>query len=216
MNFDSARVQMVEQQVRAWDVLDEKVLDTLTQVPREHFVPEAYRELAFADTAIDLGHGETMMTPQQEGRLLQALEPRKTDNVLEIGTGSGFLTACLARLAGRVRSMEIHEHFCIRAREKLAALEFDNVNIDCADAMNLAQRNRYDAVAVTGSVPHLERRFQDALKIGGRLFVIVGKAPVMEALLITRVTEDEWLRQTLFETVVPPLKNVPEITHFEF
>lgn len=216
MNFDSARVQMVEQQVRAWDVLDEKVLDTLIQIPREHFVPEAYRELAFADTAIDLGLGETMMTPQQEGRLLQALELRSTDNVLEIGTGSGFLTACLARLGGRVRSMEIHEDFCIRAREKLAALGVDNVNIDCADAMNLAQRNRYDAVAVTGSLPHLDQRFQDALKIGGRLFVVVGVAPVMEALLITRVTDDEWLRQVLFETVVPALKNVPEITHFEF
>ncbi len=216
MNFDSARVQMVEQQVRAWDVLDEKVLDTLTQVPREHFVPEAYRELAFADTAIDLGHGENMMTPQQEGRLLQALELRNSDNVLEIGTGSGFLTACLARLGGRVRSMEIHEDFCIRAREKLTALGVDNVNVDCADAMNLAQRNRYDAVALTGSIPNLDPRFQDALKIGGRLFAVVGEAPVMEALLITRVTEDEWLRQALFETVVPPLKNVPEITHFEF
>jgi len=216
MNFDSARVQMVEQQVRAWDVLDEKVLDTLTQVPREHFVPEAYRELAFADTAIDLGHDETMMTPQQEGRLLQALELRTTDNVLEIGTGSGFLTACLARLAGRVRSMEIHEDFCIRARERLAALGVDNVNIDCADAMNLAQRNRYDAVAITGSLPRLDQRFRDALKIGGRLFVVVGEAPVMEALLITRVTDEEWVQEALFETVVPPLKNVPEITHFEF
>ena len=216
MNFDSARVQMVEQQVRAWDVLDETVLDTLTQVPREHFVPEAYRDLAFADTAISLGHGEFMMTPQQEGRLLQALGLRSTDYVLEIGTGSGFLTACLARLAGRIRSMEIHEDFCIRAREKLMALEVEHVNIDCADAMNLKQRSRYDAIAVTGSLPRPDPRFRQALKIGGRLFAVIGEPPVMEACLVTRLGEDEWQQEVLFETQVPPLKNVPEITHFEF
>ena len=216
MNFDSARLQMVEQQVRAWDVLDETVLDTLLQVPREHFVPEACRDLAFADTAIPLGHGQFMMTPQQEGRLLQALELRRTDDVLEIGTGSGFVTACLARLGNRVRSMEIHDDFCIRAREKLMALGIDNVNVDCADAMNLSQKNRYDAVAVTGSIPRFDPRFQEALRVGGRLFLVIGEAPVMEACLITRVAEDEWQREAIFETVLPPLENVQETARFEF
>ena len=216
INVESARQQMVEQQVRAWEVLDTRVLAAMTDVRRELFVPDGYRELAFADTAIPIGYGEHMLQPKIDGRILQSLELTPQDEVLEIGTGTGFLAACLAHLAGRVRSLEIHPDFAERAIENLKLAAFNEVQVEACDAMALTDEARWDAIAVTGSLPVYDERFQRALRIGGRLFVVVGAAPVMEAWKITRVGEREWVRESLFETVIDPLVNAPRPPSFVF
>jgi protein-L-isoaspartate(D-aspartate) O-methyltransferase len=216
MDIEFARKQMIEQQVRAWRVLDDRVLGVMTQVRREFFVPPEMRELAFADTAIPLGHGQSMFAPKVEGRVLQALELDEGDEVLEVGTGSGYLAACLARLAGHVRSVEIFPDFSTRARENLRASGVSGVALDTLDAMTLTDTNRYDAIAVTGALPVYDDNFQRMLKVGGRLFVAVGSAPVMDAQLVRRVSADQWVRESLFETVIEPLLNAPEPPRFLF
>lgn len=216
MNLDTARSQMVEQQVRSWDVLDPRVLSVLGEVPRENFVPERYRRLAFADTAIPLGHGQVMMAPKVEGRVLQALDLRADDTILEIGTGSGFLTACLARLGGSLTSLEIHEPLSARAAQRLDTADVRGVTLEVADASMLEERARYDAIAVTPSLPVYDPRFEQALRVGGRLFVVVGAAPVMEARLVTRIASAEWTVESLFETVVPPMVNAVQADTFEW
>ena len=216
MNIETARRQMIEQQVRAWEVLDERVLGALAQVRRELFVPDAYRELAFADTAVPIGHGQVMLTPKVEGRFLQALELDPADEALEIGTGSGFFAACLARLGGSVRSLEIFADLCEFAKENLRASGVGGVQIETQDAMTLDESRRYDAIAVTGSLPIYDRRFERALKIGGRLVVVVGESPVMEARLIRRASETQWTQESLFETVIEPLVNAPQPPRFLF
>jgi protein-L-isoaspartate(D-aspartate) O-methyltransferase len=221
MNVESARRQMIEQQVRAWTVLDERVLETLGRVRRELFVPAAYRELAFADTQIPLGHGQNLLAPRVEGRILQALAVQPGDEVLEIGTGSGFFAACLALLAGQVRSIEIIPELALQAQQNLRAAGISGVSIETGDALALSTLTReplagYDAIAVTGSLPIYDARFERALTVGGRALVIVGQAPVMEARLITRVGEQEWTREALFETVVTPLLNAPQPPSFVF
>jgi len=205
MNIDFARRQMIDQQVRAWTVLDPAVLDALSLVPREEFVPGAYQSLAFADTEIPLGHGEFMMTPTVEGRVLQALDLRANDHVLEIGTGSGFLTACLAKLAGTVTSVDIHGDFVRDAARKLAGARIDNVELQTMDATLELPGNRYDAIAVTGSIETFDSRFVDALRPGGRLFVVVGSPPVMDARLVRRTGDTDWNSESLFETSLGPL-----------
>jgi protein-L-isoaspartate(D-aspartate) O-methyltransferase len=216
MNVEIARRQMIEQQVRAWEVLDERVLGALAQVRRELFVPDAYRELAFADTQVPIGHGQVMLTPKVEGRFLQALELDPADEALEIGTGSGFFAACLARLGGSVRSLEILADLCEFAKENLRASGIGGVQIETQDAMTLDESRRYDAIAVTGSLPIYDRRFERALKIGGRLVVVVGESPVMEARLIRRASETQWTQESLFETVIEPLVNAPQPPRFLF
>ena len=187
IDIEQARFNMIEQQVRPWDVLDQRVLDVMSATPREDFVPERYRSLAFADTNIPLGHDQVMMAPKTEGRLLQVLDVQAGDSVLEIGTGSGYLTACLSRLGNHVTSVEIFPEFREAAAAKLAAHGFRNVTLRDADAANgIGSDTRYDVIAVTGSLPLLHRQFHDNLSVGGRLFVIAGMPPVMEALLITR------------------------------
>ena len=205
MNIDFARRQMIDQQVRAWTVLDPAVLDVLSAVPREDFVPEAYQFMAFADAEIPIGHGEFMMTPTVEGRVLQALELDRNDHVLEIGTGSGFLTACLARLSATVTSVDIHEDFVRSAAHRLANAGIDNVGLHTMDAMRELPGGGYDAIAVTGSIETFDPRFADALRPGGRLFVVVGPPPVMEARLVRRTHENDWRSETLFETTLAPL-----------
>jgi len=205
MNIDFARQQMIDQQVRAWTVLDPSVLAVLSEVPREKFVPVAYEPLAFADTEIPLGHGEFMMTPTVEGRVLQALDLARNDHVLEIGTGSGFLTACLARLAATVTSIDIHEDFVRDAAGKLARAGIDNVALRTMDATCELPGDRYDAIAVTGSIETFDPRFVDALRPGGRLFVVVGSPPVMEARLVRRSGSADWKSESLFETKLAPL-----------
>jgi protein-L-isoaspartate(D-aspartate) O-methyltransferase len=205
MNIDFARQQMIDQQVRAWTVLDPSVLAVLSAVPREKFVPAAYATLAFADTEIPLGHGEFMMTPTVEGRVLQALDLDRNDHVLEIGTGSGFLTACLAKLAAAVTSIDIHEEFTRDAAGRLAAAGIDNVALRTMDATCELPGDRYDAIAVTGSIETFDARFVDALRPDGRLFVVVGSPPVMEARLVRRSGNADWTSESLFETKLAPL-----------
>jgi protein-L-isoaspartate(D-aspartate) O-methyltransferase len=205
MNIDFARQQMIDQQVRAWTVLDPAVLDVLSAVPREEFVPQAYESMAFADTEIPLGHGEFMMTPTVEGRVLQALELRENDHVLEIGTGSGFLTACLATLAGAVTSIDIYDDFVRDAGRKLADAGIDNVELRTMDATRELPGDRYDAIAVTGSIASFDPRFVDVLRPGGRLFVVVGSPPVMDARLVRRTGDTDWKSESLFETSLGPL-----------
>ena len=196
---------MIDQQVRAWTVLDPAVLDVLSAVPREEFVPQAYESMAFADTEIPLGHGEFMMTPTVEGRVLQALELRENDHVLEIGTGSGFLTACLATLAGAVTSIDIYDDFVRDAGRKLADAGIDNVELRTMDATRELPGDRYDAIAVTGSIASFDPRFVDVLRPGGRLFVVVGSPPVMDARLVRRTGDTDWKSESLFETSLGPL-----------
>ena len=216
-NIEQARFNMIEQQVRPWDVLDPQVLDTMNAVPRELFVPERYRSLAFADTSIPLGHDEVMMAPKLEGRLLQALAITPTDRILEIGTGCGYLTACLARLGQHVTSYDIHEDFTATAGEVLQAQSIDNVTLITADAASgIDSEERFDAIAVTGSIPALQQQFYSNLAIGGRLFVITGELPIMEACLITRVDENNWSRESLLETCIPPLQNAAQPQEFTF
>ena len=205
MNTDFARLQMVNQQVRGWNVYDEHVLDMLRDLPREHFVPAEYEALAFAEVEIPLGHGESMMTPTIEGRLLQALGLQGNERVLEIGTGSGFMTACLAKLANHVTSIDIHGDFVARAAEKLEQLAIDNADIREMDAMRELPDGTFDAIAVTGSVQRFEPRFVEALSNHGRLFIVVGDAPSMEAKLVERTEEHDWHSISLFETNLRPL-----------
>lgn len=216
MDIDSAREQMIDQQVRAWDVLQPQVLRVLGDVPREHFVPAAWSQLAFADTEIPLAHGENMMAPKVEGRLLQALEIEAGDRILEIGTGTGFLTACLARLGEHVVSIDCHPDFVATASDKLRELDIANTELVPMDATEALPAGEFDVIAVTGSVPEFEQRFADALALDGRLFLVVGEAPVMEALLVTRIGEEEWSRESLFETLLKPLRNVSRPPEFRF
>ncbi len=216
MNSEAARRQMIDQQVRAWDVLDADVLETMACVRRELFVPPAMRELAFADAAIALGHGQSMLTPQIQGRILQTLNVQADEEVLEIGTGSGFLAACLARMAGGVSSMEILPDLSAQAAGNLRAAGIGGVNLQVADAMTLSERERYDAIAITASLPVYDPRFEQALRPGGRLFVVVGQAPTMEAMLIRRTGAQQWMRESLFETVIEPLINAPRRQPFVF
>ena len=213
---DAARRQMIDQQVRTWDVLDPRVLETLAAVPREHFVPEAYRGVAFADTAIPIGHGEFMLQPGIEGRILQALGLERGERVLEIGTGTGFFAACLEYLSGDVESVEIHPALADGAARALEGLGVRRVRVACADALDRSFDPHYQAIAVTGSLPVYDPRFERALAVGGRLFVVVGSPPVMEARLITRTAGDTWLSESLFETCIEPLRNAPPATRFRF
>lgn len=216
LNFAQARYNMIEQQIRPWEVLDQRVLDVIASVPREDFVPERYRNLAFSDLAIPLGHGELMLKPNVEGRLLQALAIQPTDHVLEVGTGSGYLTACLARLAATVASVDIVPAFTEAARHTLKAHGFSNVVLHTGDASRGWGEHRYNAIAVTGSVATVAEVWRQSLSLGGRLFIVVGQPPVMEALLITRVGEREWSQESLFDTELPPLRNVAPFKVFKF
>ena len=213
--IEQARFNMIEQQVRPWEVLDPRVLQTMQQVPREAFVPENYQSLAFADTNIPLGHGQVMMTPNVEGRLLQALAIQPDDSVLEVGTGSAYLTACLARLGRHVTSIEIFPDLVEAAAAKMAAHDIDNANLNSGDALtDIDSGLRYDVIAVTGSLPVLAREFHHKLENGGRLFIITGQLPIMEARLITRVNENNWTSESLFETCIPPLINAATPAEF--
>lgn len=213
MNFDSARATMIEQQIRPWEVLDPRVLDALGRVRREDFVPVAYRTLAFADTALPLEHGESMLKPVVEGRLLQSLDLNASDDVLEIGTGSGFVTACLAQLAHAVTSIDIHADFIEVARARLAAAGMHNVRLDVADALRWSAGCQFDAVCVGGAVAEIPPRVFDWVKPGGRLFVVHGNAPAQEAVRMIRRGEG-WHTESLFETDIPYLRGAAPVQRF--
>jgi protein-L-isoaspartate(D-aspartate) O-methyltransferase len=216
LDLAAARRQMIEQQVRAWEVLDLGVLAVMERVPREAFAPAAYRELAFADLNVPLGHGQCMLTPKLEGRILQALEVQPEDRALEVGTGSGYFAACLGGLARTVRSVEIFPDLAEAARANLAQAGVHNVTVEALDAMTLDTEGGYDVIALTGSLPVYDGRFERALAAGGRLFVVTGRGPVMEAQRITRTGPAEFLRESLFETVMDPLIHAPEPPRFVF
>jgi protein-L-isoaspartate(D-aspartate) O-methyltransferase len=217
MNIEQARFNMVEQQIRPWEVLDQEVLDLLLRMRREEFVPEAYRALAFADMEIPLGHGELMLSPKMEGRILQTVEPKKTDKVLEVGTGSGYLTALLALSTRFVCSVEIVPEFSEQAAQKLKTHGIDNVTLEVGDAARGWQRTEpFDVIVLTGSVPVLSVAFQNSLAIDGRLFAVVGEAPVMRAKLITRVAPNAFHAVELFETCLAPLINAQPLSAFVF
>jgi len=207
MNFDVARTQMLGQQLRAWEVLDDRVLRAFAETPRENFVPREYRDLAFADTEIPLANGQTMLAPKVEGRVLQALQVEPIDEALIVGTGSGYLAACLARLAKRVTSVDIFPEFATAAAPKLAACGLRNVQLQTADALSLTHRGVFDAIAVTASVPTLDEHFVSMLRPQGRLFIVVGRGPAMEARLITLQPDGTTTTEGLFETVLAPLIN---------
>ena len=211
-----AREQMIEQQVRAWNVLDERVLETLHKVPREAFTPPQYRFLAYADTEIPLPAGQHMLRPSVVGRLLAALDLTGGERVLEVGTGSGFVTACLRAVGKSVQSLEIVPELADMARRTTGSLGLHDVDIVTADALAFEPTGRFEAIAVTGSVPVYPHRWRDALTVGGRLFVVVGAAPVMEARLVRRVAEDAWTEESLFETVIDPLAHAERPVEFIF
>jgi len=214
--IEAARRQMIEQQVRTWDVLEPRVLDVLAAVPREHFVPAPYRAVAFADAAIPIGHGQSMMKPAVEGRVLQALAPQRGDRMLEIGTGTGFFAACLSELAGDLETIEIFDDLAAGARAALTALGLARVTVTVADVFAHDFGSDYEVIAVTGSLPVDDARFERALSVGGRLFVAVGSPPVMQARLVTRTAENAWLRETLFETAIEPLLHAAPAPRFSF
>jgi protein-L-isoaspartate(D-aspartate) O-methyltransferase len=217
MNLEQARFNMVEQQVRTWEVLDPAVLDLLYAVPREEFVPQAYRKLAFADMEIPIGEGESMMAPKMEARIVQELALRKTDRVLEVGTGSGYLTALLARLAGHVYSLEIRPALAAFGRANLERHGADNVTLEVADgARGDAKRAPYDAIVLTGSTPVLPATLKEQLAPGGRLFAVVGEPPVMVARLVTCTAPGAYGSAALFDTVLAPLVNAERPARFQF
>ncbi len=216
MQPDRVSEQMIEQQVRAWEVLDGRVLGTLRQVPRERFVPPPQRSLAYADAEIPLPEGQHMLRPSVVGRLLQALEPAPGQRVLEVGAGSGFVTACLRAAGARVRALELFAELATLAARNLSACGMSDVEIVNTDALTADSGERYHAIAVTASLPLYDPRFERQLEIGGRLFVVVGEAPVMEARLIRRISENAWATDSLFETVIDPLVNAPQPARFRF
>jgi protein-L-isoaspartate(D-aspartate) O-methyltransferase len=216
MHTEAAREQMIEQQVRAWDVLDERVLGILRLVPRELFVPPEQRFLAFADVEICLPHAQHMLRPSVAGRLLQALALSGSERVLEVGSGTGFVTACLAAAGRAVRSVEIFPDLAALAAANLAGLSVDNAQVVNEDALQISQDTRFEAIALTASLPEYDPRWERQLEVGGRLFVVVGEAPIMEARLVRRLSEDTWTSESLFETMIDPLRNASRPEEFSF
>ena len=214
-DYAKARGLMVEQQVRPWDVLDARVLDALSSIPRDAFVPAVHRPLAYVDVALPLAHGEFMMKPVVEGRMLQALALTPSDEVLEIGTGSGFITACLGRLARDVVSLELHADLAGAARACLTAQNLaGNVRIETADALAWTTERRFDAICVTGAFDRIPSRFVEWLRPGGRLFVVQGRSPVMEAILVRNDVNGQRI-ESLFETDLPYLVGAAPAPSFE-
>ena len=210
------REQMIEQQVRAWDVLDERVLAVMRKVPRELFVPQGQRYRAYADAEVPLQRGQHMLRPSVVGRLLQALLPLPGERVLEIGAGTGFVTACLRTMATRVRSLEIFPELAEAARHNLALFGLSDVEVIGGDAMQGDGGARYDSIALTASLPVYDARFERMLTVGGRLFVVVGEPPVMDARLVRRTSADAVTSRSLFETVIDPLVNAVRPPDFRF
>lgn len=221
MDLEQSRFNMVEQQIRPWDVLDQEVLNLLFEVRREEFVPAAYRSLAFVDMEIPLGHGVVMLAPKLEARMLQELQIKNTDKILEIGSGSGYFTALLATKGGYVHSIEIVPELKAMAERNLKRHGIGNVLLEVGDgARGWPEHAPYDAIVLTGSTPVLPQAFQKSLRPGGRLLAVIGDAPAMEAMLVNCIAQDEkgglYNRVSLFETVVAPLKNAEQPERFVF
>lgn len=217
LNVEQAHFNMVEQQIRPWDVLDQRVLDALRKVPRDRFVPPALKSQAFTDVMLPIECHQVMMSPVVEGRMLQALAISKGDRVLEIGTGTGFTAACLATLGAAVTSVELFNDLSTRAAENLNNLGIDTVVLETGDAsQGWNDHYEYDAIAITGALVSMPEAYKRKLKVGGRLFAIVGQRPVMQAVLWTRVSENNWVEQNLFETDLPYLIHAEPKPAFNF
>jgi protein-L-isoaspartate(D-aspartate) O-methyltransferase len=214
--YAAAMEQMIGQQVRTWEVLDELVLAAMRSVPRELFVPAAWRSLAYADTALPLPLGKHMLTPMLAGRILQALAPRAGSQLLEIGTGSGYLSACCAALGATVQSLELHPQLADTARSNLQAAGVAGVEVTTADGLQITDTERYDCVVLTASLPIWQPQFQRALRVGGRLFAVVGEGAAMEARLVERLANGEYQSRVLFETTLEALDNAPRTPVFRF
>jgi protein-L-isoaspartate(D-aspartate) O-methyltransferase len=216
MDIEQARFNMVEQQIRTWDVLDQNVLDLLFAVRREDFVPADYRLLAFADLEIPLGDHQKMWAPKMEARVLQELQITQGESVLEIGTGSGYFTALLARHGAEVTSVEINPRLAAEAKSKLTRAGIGSVEFAVGDGAQGWGRATYDAIVLTGSTPALPEKFIEQLTPGGRVFAVVGEPPVMLARLIRWVGPGAFAKRILFETVIDPLTNAATPARFEF
>ena len=215
LNFEEARHNMIVQQIQPWNVRDDKVLDLIQRLPREDFVPADYKVHAFTDMNIPLSDGQEMMSPKLEAYMLQALKVQSQDKVLEVGTGTGYVTALLASQSRHVVTVDIDEDTQKRAEEKLTAHQITNVSFEVGDAaLGWDKQKPYDVIAITGSLPVLPESFQRNLNVGGRLFAIVGDAPAMEAILITRTKDNEWTHKVLLETDIPALINAVEPERF--
>ncbi len=217
LNIEQARFNMVEQQIRTCEVLDQRVLDVLRHVPREDFVPSRYRKLAFADLRIPLGCGQVMMKPLEEGRMLQSLAIEPGQRVLEIGTGSGFVAACLARLGAEVVTVDIHAELANSARSRLERLGFDSVQVVNGDALgDFSPDGQFDAVIVTGSTLAVPERFEQWVRPDGSLFAVRGRSPAMEAVHLSWIQPGRWHADSLFETDLPRLIGAEDQPEFEF
>lgn len=215
---EAAREQMVQQQLRAWEVLDQRVLETFMRIPREAFVPQAYAGLAFADAEIPLGDGDRMLAPKVAGRIVQAVAPQPTDRVLQVGVGAGYLAACLAARACSVRALEVREDLVELARRNLQSTGVRNVTVEHRNALDAEAlgSGAYDVIVLTGSLPVVDERFQRQLALGGRMFAVIGTGLVMEARLIERTGPAEWRSTALFETALKPLVGAPQPERFSF
>ena len=217
MNLEQARANMVEQQIRPWEVLDQDVLDLLYTVPREEFVPASCRNLAFTDMEIPIGEGEKMWQPKMEARVVQELAIRRTDRVLEVGTGSGYLTALMSHRASHVFSVEIKPALAAFGRANLERHGADRVTLELGDAARgWPSRAPYDVIVLTGSTPVLPRTFAEQLTPAGRLFAVVGEPPAMSARLVVATAAGGWHSSDLFETVIAPLANAEHAPRFRF
>ena len=217
LDMEQARFNMIEQQIRPCEVLDSRILELLKHVRRENYVPKGMREMAFMDLDIPLGYGASMWQPKLEARTLQELHLGRDETVLEVGTGSGYLTVLLSMLAGHVTSVEIVPELSAFAKQNLQTGHRDNIKLEIGDAaLGWGGGEKYDAIVLTGSTPVLPASFQRSLNVGGRLFAIVGDAPVMEARLITRVAQDAYETVNIMETCVTPLKNALQPERFVF
>ena len=215
VNSSQARLNMVEQQIRPWNILDQRVLDIMAEIPREQFVPSEYRNLAFTDTEIPIANGQVMLAPKMQAAILQALNIQANDKILEIGTGNGFLTACLARLGQNVTSVEINGELLETAQGNLSQQGISNVSLESGDA-SAGWDGSFDVIAITGSYPDYQDQYKQSLNMGGRLFVISGQGHTMEARLIIRTADDAWTDEVLFETEIAALENCEVKKSFEF
>ena len=216
-SHETARFNMIEQQIRTWEVLDPVVLAVLDKVPREKFVAESQVGLAFADVELPIGEDQTMLSPKLEGRILQAVGVKNTDKVLVVGTGSGYLTALLATLAKQVDAVEIYPSLSNAAQYRLQDQNIHNVTLHVGDAANgYAEAAPYDVIVFTGSLPLRPTAAEKMLNVGGRLFAVIGELPIMQATLTQRVSEEAYRHEVIFETCLPPLENAPQAEKFEF
>lgn len=215
VDFEIARHNMLEQQIRTWEVFDQKILGAIGSLHREDFMPDEYRDLALADTPIPLAHGQVTMTPRTEARMLQSLDLTTTDKVLEIGTGSGYVSALLAVLCGSVISLDIFEEFTTGAGARAIRHGIRNLEFICDDGVNgYAYRAPYDVIVMTGSIPEITPALREQLSEGGRLFAVVGRSPVMEATVVTRQSGNIFTTTGIFETELPPLIGVNDRPEF--